>query len=845
MTAASFATADLQDVVDKLTTEEAISLISGFGFWGTAAVPRLGVPSIKVSDGPNGVRGGFVFNSTPANCIPCATALAATWDTELVREIASNLLAPEVKQRASSVLLAPTCNIQRSFESFAEDPHLSGHMAAAYINGLQSGGVGACIKHFVANDQEDERMGGDSIMSDRALREIYLYPFMLAEKLAKPMCYMTSYNKLNGTYCSENTYLLQSILRGEWKSEAMVMSDWFGVYGLAPSINAGVDLEMPGVNKWREDEKVQRCIKAKKITVRTVKERAASVLNLVKDLSKTNAEVIDGNGKEHYEKKDADCALMRRVAAESIVLLKNTANILPIKPADSGINKVAIIGPNAKATAASGGGSAAMRNAYFVSPFDGIVAALPKGVEVKYHEGCAGYNMQPRLDSQLTTETGEPGLTCFIYSHDEQDRIINTPVRSVGVTETNLFLVDRAFAEGVSTRYTAKFKGKLIPREKDERFRFGLTVNGRAKLYVDGKLVIDNWTRQKRGHTFFGAGTPEKHGETDLKAGVAHEIEIEYRNIRGPADGDEAEALARIPPGLRLGGAEVLPEQSVDEAAAIAKDADLAIVVVGLNGDWETEGNDRPHLELPGRTNELVAKVAAVSPKTVVVNQSGSAVAMPWIDQVSGLVHAWYLGNETGNAIADVLFGNVNPSGKMSMTFPKRLEDIPSYGFGAQNGKVRYGEDLYVGYKGYQLRNIAPLFPFGYGLSYTTFKYGEAKVSASSSGDFSATVTVSVTNTGSVAGSEAVQVYVSLPRGQLSHPQQQLKAFKKVKDLAPGKTEEVQFTLDKYAVSYWDDIIHRWRADKGTYTVRVGRSAVELESEATFEVEKAFEWNGL
>ncbi|KAG8943854.1 hypothetical protein FRC04_002477 [Tulasnella sp. 424] len=855
MTAASFANADVQDIVDKLTTEEAISLIAGVGFWGTAAVSDgtdiSPYESQRYDDKcPSGVRGGFLFNCTPANCIPCATALGATWDTELVSEIASNLLAPEVKQRASSVLLAPTCNIQRSFESFAEDPHLSGHMAAAYINGLQSGGVAACIKHFVANDQEDERMGSDSILSDRALREVYLYPFMLAEKLAKPMSYMTSYNKLNGTHCSENPYLLQSILRGEWKSEAMVMSDWFGVYGLASSINAGVDLEMPGVNKWRADEKVQRCISAKKITVRTIKERAASVLNLVKHLSKTNAEIIDGDGKETYEKKDADCALMRRVAAESIVLLKNTANILPIKPADSGLKKIAIIGPNAKAIVPSGGGSASMTNAYVVSPFDGIVAGLPQGVEVKYHEGCAGYMMQPRLDTQLTTETGEPGWICSIYSHDEQDKIIDTPVRSIRVKDTNVFLVDAAF-DDASTRFTARFKGKLIPREKDERFRFGLTVLGRGKLYVDGKLVIDNWTRQKRGNTFFSNGTPELCGETDLKAGVAHEIEVEFRNIRGPADGDEDESLVSPGPGLRLGGAEVLSEQSVDEAAAIAKDADLAIVVVGLNGDWETEGYDRTHLELPGRTNELVAKVAAVNPKTVVVNQSGSAVTMPWIDQVCGLVQAWYLGNETGNAIADVLFGKVNPSGKMSMTFPKRLEDVPTYGhFSPQNGEVRYGEDLYVGYKSYHHRNITPLFPFGYGLSYTTFKYGEAKVSASSSGDFSATVTVSVTNTGSVAGSEAVQVYavqvyVSLPTGQLSHPQQQLKAFKKVKDLAPGKTEEVEFTLDKYAVSYWDDIIHRWRADKGTYTVRVGRSAAEVESETTFEVAKAFEWNGL
>ncbi|KAG9046685.1 hypothetical protein FS837_003838 [Tulasnella sp. UAMH 9824] len=842
MTAASFADADIQDVVDKLTTEEAISLISEVGLWSTAAVPRLGIPSIKdlvasversTSTPQWQIASRYAQPSlihTPLGLTPvgkCGTALGTTWDTELVFEIAAKLLAAE------------------SFESFAEDPHLSAHMAAAYTNGLQASGIGACIKHFVANEEEDERFSSDSVMSDRALREIYLYPFMLAEKLAKPMTYAAAYNRLNGIHCSENKFHLQSILRDEWKSEAMVMSDWFGVYSLAPSINAGLDLEMPGINKWRVDEKVQRCITANKITVRTIKERSATVLRLVKQLSKTNAEIIDGDGKEAYEKKDADCTLMRRVAAESIVLLKNTDNILPIEPDDSGIKKVAIIGPNAKATVVSGGGSAFIRNAYAVTPFEGILSALPEGVKVKYHEGCAGYMMQPVLDTQLTTETGEPGWICSVYSHDERDKIIDTPVRSVRVTETNNFLVGPTFA-AASQIFTAKFKARLIPREKDERFRFGLAVHGRAKLYVDGKVVIDNWTRQKRGNTFHDKGTPELHGEVDLKEGVAHEIEVEFRNIRGPADDDEDEAYVGIP-GKRLGGAEVLSEKSVDEAAAIAEDADLAIVVVGLNGDWETEGYDRTHLELPGRTNELVAKVAAVNPKTIVVNQSGSAATMPWIDQVAALVQTWYLGNESGNAIADVLFGKVNPSGKMSMTFPKRLEDVPSHGhFRPQNGKILYAEDLYVGYKGYHHKKITPLFPFGYGLSYTTFKYGEAKVSApSSSNDFSVTVTVSVSNTGSVTGSEAVQVYVSLPKGQLTHPQQQLKAFKKVKNLAPGKTEEVQFTLDKYAVSYWDETLHRWRADKGTYTVRVGRSADELESEVAFEVEKAFEWSGL
>ncbi|KAG8897103.1 hypothetical protein FRB99_008457 [Tulasnella sp. 403] len=753
----SFADANIDEVVEKLTTDEAISLIAGMGFWWTASVPRLGIPSIKVSDGPNGVRGGHFFNGTPANCIPCATALGATWDTELVREIASKLLASETKQRAASVLLAPTCNIQRSplggrsFESFAEDPHLSGVLASAYINGLQSGGVAACIKHFVANDQEHDRQGADSIVSDRALREIYLYPFMLAEKEARPLCYMTSYNKLNGTHCSENPTLIKDILRGEWKSQAMVMSDWFGVYSVSESINASLDLEMPGPQKWRTQEKVNRTIQAHKVTVRTVKERAAAVLKLVKQLCKTNPEVIDT------------------------------------------------------------------------------------------------YMMLPRLDAELVAGDGQPGLIVTFYSHDENDNPIAQPVTSLHATETNLFLADANIGP-LTPRFTARLKAKLLPREKTAKYAFGLTVSGRARLYINGEIVVDNWTRQRRGNAFFGTGTVEETAEIVLEAGKSYDVEVEYRNVRGPADGDEDETTVDLSPAVRLGGAEVLhPQNALQEAADIAKDADVAIVVIGLNNDWETEGYDRSHLELPGLTNELVSKVAAANPRTVVVCQSGSAVTMPWVDSVPGLIHAWYGGNENGNAIADVLFGKVNPSGKMSMTFPKRLEDVPSYGhFGSENGKVRYAENLYVGYKHYQHRKIEPLFPFGYGLSYTTFSYGQASISVPTPGpDFSVTATVPVTNTGKRVGSEAVQLYVSLPQGYLSHPLAQLRAFHKVKDLAPGATEEVKLVLDKYAVSYWDDVVNCWRADKGTYTVRIGGSSDNTPAEATFVLERSFEWSGL
>ncbi|KAG8986365.1 hypothetical protein FRB90_004056 [Tulasnella sp. 427] len=848
-----FARADVKEIVDKLTTDEAISLIAGVGFWWTAAVPRLGIPSIKVSDGPNGVRGGHFFNGTPANCIPCATALGATWDPALVTEIAQNLLAPETKQRAASVILAPTCNIQRSplggrsFESFAEDPHLSGILAAAYVNGIQSEGIASCIKHFVANDQEHERLGSDSIVSQRALREIYLYPFMLAQKLAKPWAYMTAYNRLNGTHCSENPFLLKQVLRGEWKYDGLVMSDWFGSYSVAESINSSLDLEMPGVAKWRDQEKVSRSIQAKKVTVRTIKERAAKVVEFAKKLSGTNPAVIDGDGVEQWShQNETDSSLMRKVSAQSIVLLKNEGDVLPLERET--LKKIAIIGPNAKAMVASGGGSASLRCAYVVTPYEGITSMLPEDVEVVYHEGCAAYRQLPVLDKSIMTASGEAGWTATWHSHDEHDRPLDEPIKTLHLTETNIF-VSNSSPVGITERWTMKLKGKLRALEKDAPWQFGLIVAGRARFYLDGNLVIDNWTWQRRGEAFFMTGTEEERGVVNLKAGVEHEVYVEFMNVRGPADGDENESLLPGGPGVRLGAAEMLePQVALAEAEALAKEADVAVVVVGLNGDWESEGFDRKTLALPGLTDELVSRVAKANPKTVVVCQSGSAVTMPWADEVPALLQAWYGGNENGNAIADVLFGAVNPAAKMPMTFPKRLEDVPSYGhFGNENGLVRYAEDMYVGYKGYQHRGIEPLFPFGHGLSYTTFAYEAISVTSPpvSSLNDPVQLTVKITNTGKRVGSEVVQVYITLPKGNLTHPERQLRGFAKVKDLAPGLTATVDINLDRYAMSYWDDINNTWTVDKGTYILKVGGSSDKLPLQTTFEVLKGYEWNGI
>ncbi|KAG2134498.1 glycoside hydrolase family 3 protein [Suillus clintonianus] len=850
-----FADVDVDEIVEKLTTDEAILLTAGVGFWHTHEIARLGMPAIKVSDGPNGIRGSHVFMGTPSKCLPSGTALGATWDTELIEEVGFKLLAGEAKLKAAPVILAPTCNIQRhplggrSFESFSEDPLLSGLIAAAYVQGVQKGGIGTTIKHFVCNEKEDDRMAYDSILSERALREIYLMPFMLAQKYAKPRCFMTSTNRVNGTHVSENKHLMQDILRGEWGFEGLFMSDWTAVYSLDLSINAGHDLEMPGIYKWRTLDLMNRAIVSKKLTVRTIKERARKVVELAKRVAQEAPEIIDGDGIERTAESPEDTALMRKVAGESIVLLKNTNAILPLNP--SMFKTIAIVGGNAKAIVLSGGGSAALKPTSFVTPYDGITAALPEGVEVLYSEGASTYMEMPVLDYELSVPSGERGWTGTWYKHLDDESMIpcDTPYSTRVIDETRISVANET-PEGITRRWTMKLEGDLKPREHDCEFEFGLTVAGRAKLFVDDKLVIDNWTRQRRGQTFFGYGSMEEKGRVSLKAGVKHDILVEFCNVRAPADGDEEEKVMDGTSGVRLGGAEAIDEDvKMAEAVEIATKADVVIAIVGLSGDWETENNDRKTLALPGRTDELIEKVLAVNPNTAVVTQSGSAITLPWADSVPAILHSWYLGNATGDAIADVLFGAKNPSGKLSLTFPKRLEDIPAHGhFLSENGALRYGEDLFVGYKHFHNRKIKPQFSFGHGLSYTTFSYSDLELSEAvlSNGNLSLNATVTVINTGELTGSEVVQLYVSMPTtSDVTHPPLLLRAFCKVKDLQPGQSEKVTLTLDKYAVSFWEERIARWVVEKGVYGVKVGGSCDDLPLVGSFVVETGFEWNGL
>ncbi|CAA7270155.1 unnamed protein product [Cyclocybe aegerita] len=850
-----FLDANIPDLVRKLKVEEKISLLGAPNWWNTTPIPRLGIPSIRMSDGPNGVRGSSHFVSTPAQCFPCATALASTFDPELVTR-AGGFLAQEAKIKSSVMLLAPTCNIQRTplggraFESFSEDPHLSGTLAAAYVNGLQAQGVAATIKHFVGNDQEVERTAADSVMSDRALREIYLYPFMLAQRLAQPAAYMTSYGRVRGTHCSENKELLTNVLRGEWGFKGVVISDWFGTYGVDQPINAGLDLEMPGPAKWRTTQLVLYCLSSQKLFTSTIDERVTNLLAFVQERAKRNPEVVFGDGIERSRDSPLVRQFCRELASEGIVLLKNDRSLLPLR--QGAPVKIAIIGPNVKERVIAGGGSAALKATYVVTPWQGINDAAPPGSIIQYHVGCYAHKYLPTLETYLQTPQGKPGWLCTFYTHDENGDP-SQPVADFILNDTRVKLND-FLPKGLTHTWSIKLEGKLTI-DKSCLFELGLTVAGRAKLWIDGTLIIDNWTKQIPGDFFYGQGTVEEKACIQLEAGKPVNVLVLYTNTAAP-DGDDEKGEGRLSQpalmrGVRLGGCEKIDaEQAVREAVALAKEVSTVIFIGGLTPEWESEGFDRPSLQLPGRQDEVIRRVAQANPRTIVCIQAGSTVSMPWIEDIGALLQTWYLGNETGNAIADVLFGKVNPGGRLPLSFPVRKEDIPAHlNDKSEHGKIHYREDLFVGYKYYQARGIAPLFPFGFGLSYTTFSFNDLGIAASLEGpnadSLHVDVTVKVKNEGDVVGSAVVQLYVSLPETGLTTPNLQLKGFTKVRNLDGGASSSVTMHLDKYAFSYWDEQKHGWQISVGKYNLHVGSHSDNLALHDSFTIERPHSWNGL
>ncbi|KAK9466043.1 glycoside hydrolase superfamily [Lipomyces arxii] len=830
---------NVEETIEKLSLPEKVKLLSGIDFWHTYAIPRLNIPSVRMSDGPNGIRGTRFFASVPAACFPCGTALGATWDGPLLTK-AGATMAEEAVAKGATIILGPTVNIQRSplggrgFESFSEDPFLSGALAAAEINGIQSKkGVIATIKHFTVNDQEHDRQAVDTILSDRALREIYLMPFMVAVRNSNPGAFMTAYNKYNGVHCSENPKLLAGILRGEWNWSGLVMSDWYGTYSTSSAINAGLDLEMPGPIRFR-GERLLHAVTSKKVKVSVLNERVRNVLNMINT-------VAEAGVPENAEEKGADtpetAALLRTIAADAIVLLKNTNSVLPLDKTKT----VAVIGPNAKVATYCGGGSASLNPYYAITPFDGIVAKVGAD-NVKYSLGGQSHKYIPLMDTVIKRADGAPGLLFRAFktyedaaSYDEDV----VPLTTVELKKTDSFLGDFSHPSLPGTWY-ASLDGYFTPTEAGV-YEFGVSVAGTARLYVDKTLVVDNATVQTKGEYAFNSGSIEEHGTIALEAGKKYHVKLVFGSLNTSQLSKDSVFVDRNG-AVRFGMARVISaEEEIALAVELASKVDQVVLCIGLNSDWESEGYDRQFMDLPQHMDELVSKVAAVNPNVVVVNQSGTPVTMPWVDSVGGLLQAWYGGNETGNAIADVLFGDVVPSGKLPLSWPVRNEDNPAFlNYRSERGRVWYGEDVYVGYRFYEKTKKDVLFKFGYGLSYTKFELSgfEAKIE----GD-EVVVQVTVANVGAIAGKEVVQVYFSQHAPSINRPPKELKAFAKIA-VAPGETEVVKLVVPvKYACSFWDEIENSWICEKDTYTVTVTNGVDSLSSDVV--VGKTTFWNGV
>jgi beta-glucosidase len=797
------------EVAAQLTVDEKASLTAGRDVWHLPSIDRLGIGALKMSDGPSGVRGERI-GQRRSLAFACGMAAGATWDVDLLTRYGT-ALAEEARTKGVHLLLGPTVCIPRTplagrtFESFAEDPYLSARLTVAYIRAVQARGVGCCVKHFACNDQEHERMTVSAEVDERTLREIHLVSFEAAVREAGTWAVMSAYNKLNGVHCSEHPDLLGRILKDEWHFDGVVVSDWFGTHSTLEASMAGLDVEMPGPPRHLGAVLAAAAADGE-IDPAIVDEHARRVLRLIERCG-----VLDGVGAEK-EAEDDDAgrrALARELVVSSTVLLKNEG-VLPLRT--GALRRVALIGPNAGWLEAGGGGSSGVTPLRELSLLGELRALLPDA-EVVHEEGCRIDRGLTQIDPRLIGD----GLRIDYFANQDLDgeRIGSDYIR------TGQFIAFGDPLPGLSVRdFSLRARGILLP-DVSGRWQLAMANTGTARLAIEGEQVIDN-TEPVRGISYLrGEGKAPEPTEVALEAGRSYELVVEFRSGHGAIAGFQIMAIR--PP----------VEGSMGRAVAAARDADTAVVVIGSNRHWETEGRDRPDLRLVGEQDELVRQVVAANPNTVVVVNAGSPVDMRWADDVGAIVMVWYPGEEGAPALARILTGAAEPGGHLPITFPKRLEDSATYGwYPGSDGKVVYGEGTLVGYRHFDARDLEPAFCFGHGLSYTTFAYGPLQVVADGR---RATVTVEVTNTGERPGSDVVQLYVSDVEASVARAPRELKGFAKV-TLGAGESTSVTLALDERSFAYWDADAHDWLVESGTFEIAIGRSSRDIRQVTSIEL---------
>ena len=796
----------IERLLSQLTLEEKISLLGGTGFE-TKAIPRLGIPPLNMTDGPVGVR----WNKSSA--FPVSIMMAASWNPALIRKLGV-ALGQEAKSRGRHMLLGPCVNIHRqpfggrNFESFGEDPYLAARMAASYVKGVQSEKVVATTKHFACNNQETERDFTNVTVSERALREIYLPAFEAAVTEGGSMSVMSAYNKVNGLWCSENPHLLNDILKGDWGFKGFVVSDWGAVHHSVPTANAGLDVEMP-TGDYLNADSLLPAIRSGAVAEATINDKVRRLLRTM-----VWAGLFDGAERDSGSVNTPDHkAVALEVAREGIVLLKNDNHLLPLDR--SSLKTIAVIGPNAAHARPGGGGSSEVTPIYSVPVLDGIKAKVGADVSVRYAQGCSIEGDMMIIDAAMLRTSGaadaDHGLKAEYFANRnlEGQPIVTRIDRKIDFDWDIGSPAPTVPADNFSARWT----GKLVA-PKSGHYVLTTTSDDGVRVYFDGKLVIDDWTDHS---------TVANHAPISLEAGRQYDLKIEYYEHAGGAN---------IRFGWTTAGAEIL-----SEAVATAKGADVVVLAIGLSDQFESEGFDRKTLDLPAEQLALLKALVAVNKNIVVVLNSGAPISVEgWISQVPSLVESWYPGEEGGTALADVMFGDANPSGKLPMTFLRRWEDSPAYGNFPGKGAVDYAEGVFVGYRYFDEKKIDVSYPFGYGLSYTTFAYSNIKVSPAAPGrPFTAVVSVDITNTGKREGAEVAQLYVRQESPSVPRPPDELKGFVKV-TLDPGATKTVEFALNDRSLAYYDPARKGWTVDPGKYDILVGSSSRTILQKATITI---------
>jgi beta-glucosidase len=805
----------LESLLRLLPLERKVALLTGSDAWGVGPERAIGLRRVVVSDGPAGVRGVAWDERSTSVSVPSPTALAASWNEKLVERIGA-LLAAEARRKRVDVVLAPTVNLHRSplggrhFECYSEDPLLTGRIGSAYVRGLQAEGVGATVKHYVANDSETERLTMEARIDERALRELYLAPFEQIVKEARPWLVMAAYNAVNGPTMTENP-LLTEPLKGEWGFDGVVVSDWFAARSSEAAALAGLDLVMPGPSgPW--GERLLEAVQEGRVPEEVVDDKLRRLLRLAARVG-----ALEGTEPAPVAQLTAAevAALVREAAAAGMVLVRNEGSLLPLS-ADS-LRRLAVIGPNATDARIQGGGSAYVYPLASVSPLEGLRAALGDGVEVVHATGVFGREELDPIASadSVDPETGEPGLRVRLLAQDGD--VLRSERRLLA---RQLWFTDELPAETHRVELSARYRAPVAGL-----YRIGIGGVGRFRLLADGEEILDAWIEEESanlGASFLGP--PQAFAELELSRG--QEVEL--------VAGHEVD-LTGIGVSLLLGVRRPrrAPEAELAHALELAREADAVVLVVGTNEQVESEGWDRSSLALPAGQAKLVERVAAANPRTVVVVNSGGPVELDWRQQVPAILLSWFPGQEFGIALADVLLGKVEPGGRLPTTWGARQEDVPVLDTQPAEGVLEYHEGLHVGYKAWLRAGREPAYPFGHGLGYTSWIYEALSLPAETPPDEEVVARVRLRNSGGRRGREVVQLYLSRPESAIERPALWLAGFAAVEAEA-GETVEVSVPIAARAFSHWAG--DRWRTEPGAFRVRAGRSVFELPLEGVVTV---------